>query len=104
MCPDTTDTESKGQLTKELLFQEISKILADMTSDWDIDFSGGITPETHIISDLQFESIDVVQFVVQIEGKFQRKDLPFEKLLMVDERYRDDLTVQEVVNFLHKYL
>ena len=76
--------------------------MTDMTSDWDIDFSGGITPDTNIIADLQFESIDVVQFIVQLEGKFQRKDLPFEKLLMVDERYRDDFTVQEVVDFLHQ--
>jgi acyl carrier protein len=102
MGPHTTDTEAR--LSKEQIFQEVSRILADMTSDWDIDFSGGIKPETNIIADLQFESIDVVQFIVQLEGKFQRKDLPFEKLLMVDERYRDDFTVQEVVDFLHHNL
>ncbi len=104
MCPQKTDNESKGRLSKETTFEEVAKILADMTSDWDIDFSGGITPDTQIISDLQFESIDVVQFIVQLEGKFQRKDLPFEKLLMVDERYRDDFTVQEAVDFLQKNL
>jgi len=93
-----------GIFSKEELFQEIFRILKDMTSDWDIDFSGEITPETKIISDLQFESIDVVQFIVQIEAKFQRKDLPFEKLLMIEERYRDDFTVQEMVDFLHNYL
>ena len=102
MGPQTTDTEAG--LSKEQIFQEVSRILTDMTSDWDIDFSGGITPDTNIIADLQFESIDVVQFIVQLEGKFQRKDLPFEKLLMVDARYRDDFTVQEVVDFLHQNL
>jgi acyl carrier protein len=102
MGPHTTDTEARK--SKEQIFQEVSRILADMTSDWDIDFSGGITPDTNIIADLQFESIDVVQFIVQLEGKFQRKDLPFERLLMVDERYRDDFTVQEVVDFLHQNL
>jgi acyl carrier protein len=102
MGPHTTDTEAR--ISKEQIFQEVSRILADMTSDWDIDFSGGITPDTNIIADLQFESIDVVQFIVQLEGKFQRKDLPFERLLMVDERYRDDFTVQEVVDFLHQNL
>jgi acyl carrier protein len=104
MGPQKTENESKERLTKERIFQEVAKILADMTGDWDIDFSGGITPDTQIISDLQFESIDVVQFIVQLESKFQRKDLPFEKLLMVDERYRDDFTVQEVVDFLQKNL
>ena len=102
MGPHTTDTVAP--LSKEQIFQEVSRILTDMTSDWDIDFSGGITPGTNIIADLQFESIDVVQFIVQLEGKFKRKDLPFEKLLMVNERYRDDFTVQEVVDFLHQNL
>ena len=96
--------ETGKNISQEQIFQEVAKILTDMTSDWDIDFSGDITPATKIIADLQFESIDVVQFIVQLEGKFQRKDLPFEKLLMVDERYRDDFTVQEVVDFLHKNL
>ena len=97
-------TETGSAVSREQIFQEVAKILDDMTSDWDLDFAGGIALDTHIIADLQFESIDVVQFIVQLEGKFQRKDLPFEKLLMVDERYRDDFTVQELVDFLHKYL
>ena len=104
MPPDINDDDPKGKVSKEELFQKIARILKDMTSDWDIDFSGDILPATRVISDLQFESIDVVQFIVQIEGEFQRKDLPFEKFLMIEERYRDDFTVQEMVDFLHKYL
>ncbi|NIS62322.1 MAG: acyl carrier protein, partial [Proteobacteria bacterium] len=49
-------------------------------------------------------SIDVVQFIVQLETNFHRKDLPFEKLLMTDGRYREDFTVREVVGFLNQYL
>ena len=75
-----------------------------MTSDWDLDFGGDISTATFIVSDLEFESIDVVQFVVQIEEVFQKKDLPLEKLLMVDWRYRDDMKIEEVVDFLHEYL
>jgi acyl carrier protein len=75
-----------------------------MTSDWDMEFTGPIGPDTKLIADLAFESIDVVQLIVQLETNFQRKDLPFEKLLMTDGRYRDDLAVREVVGFLHRYL
>jgi acyl carrier protein len=102
MSPDSNPTRER--LSKEQIFETVAAILTDMTSDWDIDFEGGITPETLIIADLQFESIDVVQFIVQLESKFQRKDLPFEKLLMVDERYRDDFKVQEMVDFLYNNL
>jgi hypothetical protein len=35
-----------------------------------------------------------------IEERFRRRKLPFEKLLMADGRYRDDVTVGEVAEFL----
>lgn len=91
-------------MTQEALLADVIKILQEMTSDWEMEFSDPIGPGTMIISDLEFESIDVVQFVVQIEEFYQRKDLPFEKLLMRDGRYRDDLSVQEVVDFLQASL
>ena len=45
------------------------------------------------IGDLGFESIDIVQFVVALEENFKRRDMPFEKLLMIDGRYVDELSV-----------
>jgi len=85
---------------RESLLQRVIFILQDMTSDWDLDYSGGIGPQTCLISDLTCESIDIVQFIVALEEEFQRRDLPFERLLMTDGRYVDDLTVNEVVDFL----
>jgi acyl carrier protein len=75
-----------------------------MTSDWDTGFSGGIGAQTWLVRDLGCESIDVVQFVVAIEERFQRRDFPIEKLLMVDDRYVDDLCVSQVVDFLYGHL
>ena len=83
------------------ILQHVVKILEEMTSDWDTGFSGGIGPDTCLV---RCESIDVVQFVVAIEERFQRRDFPIEKLLMVDDRYVDDLRVAEVVAFLHAHL
>jgi acyl carrier protein len=95
---------SEAQLDKGIILQSVIQILEDMTSDWDLDFSGGIKSDTRLIADLAFESIDMVQVVVAIEEKFMRRDLPFEKLLMVDGRYVDDLSVAEVSSFLQEYL
>ena len=89
---------------KRQILQEVRLILEDMTSDWDIEYSGGIGPGTRLIGDLTFESIDVVQFVVALEECFKRRDLPFEQLLMTDDRYVDDLRVEEVVEFLNEQL
>ena len=83
---------------------DLVRILEEMTSDWDTGFTGGIDENTYIVRDLGCESIDVVQFVVAIEERFQRRDFPIEKLLMVDGRYVDDLRVGDVVTFLRQYL
>ena len=90
--------------TEETVLQDLIKILKDMTSDWDLDLQGGIGPETNLISDLGFESIDVVQFIVGVEEHFHRRDLPFEKLLMKDGRYVDDLHVKDAARFLCHHL
>lgn len=92
---------TEGKLTQEKILLDVVKILQEMTGDWEMEFSDPISADTMIISDLEFESIDVVQLVVQIEEFYKRKDLPFEKLLMRNGRYRDDISVQDVTDFLH---
>jgi acyl carrier protein len=89
---------------REGLLREVVLVLEDMTGDWDIAYSGGIGPKTCLISDLTAESIDIVQFVVALEERFKRRDLPFENLLMIDGRYVDDFSVEEVVDFLYVHL
>jgi acyl carrier protein len=90
--------------TREALFRDLGDILNDMTRDWQMDFDGGIGPETFLIRDLGFESIDVVQLVVALEEHYQRRDLPFAELVMEDGRYVGDLKVGRIVDFLAQYL
>ena len=87
---------------KEAILQDVVQILADMTKDWDLEYSGSIGPDTRLVGDLAFESIDVVQFVVAIEEHYKRRDLPFEQLLMQDGRYVSEIRVREAVDFLHR--
>ena len=89
---------------RETVFQELSSILKEMTSDWEMDDGAAIGPETLLIADLGFRSIDVVQLVVAIEEHFGRRDLPFGELLMDDGRYVDDLRVGDAVAFLTEHL
>lgn len=79
-------------------------LLQELTSDWDTGLDEGFQPTTAIVGDLGFESLDVVYLVTAIEQKYGRRDLPFEKLLMVDGRYVDDLTVAQIAEFLHEHL
>lgn len=86
------------------LMAGLIRILEEMTSDWELDFTGGIGPDTRLIGDLEFESIDVVQLVVAVEEGFGRRGFPFEQLLMAEGRYVDDLAVGEVAAFLEHQL
>lgn len=99
-----TNEGSSVHYDREAIQRDLVAILTDMTADWDTSFSGGIQGDTRLIEDLGFESIDVVQLVVAIEGQFQRRDLPFEELLMVDGRYVEELQVKSIVDFLARQL
>lgn len=90
------------KFTREELQRDILAILTDMTADWDMPHTGAIQLDTRLMADLAFESIDVVQLVVAIEGHLQRRHLHFEQLLMVDGRYVQELQVHEIVDFLAK--
>lgn len=88
----------------EQVLPRVVSMLNDLTADCDRGFSGAIGPDTRLVADLGFDSVDVVQFALLIEDRFQRRKLPFEKLLMTDGRYRDDITVGEVAEFLVVWL
>ncbi len=88
------------ELSKQEILSQLVGILEDMTSDWDFDYDGGIRPETRLIGDISFESIEVVQLMVLIEQHFELKNFSSEKLLMTDGRYVEELSVNEIADFL----
>ena len=88
----------------EQIEKDVIEILSDMTTDWDLPNPAPVNPETRLMADLAFESIDVVQLVVAIEAHFERRQMHFEHLLMVDGRYVEELQVKQIVDFLGKTL
>ncbi|ADM09555.1 putative acyl carrier protein [Parvularcula bermudensis HTCC2503] len=75
-------------------------ILERFTDDWGVDHQ--ITPDSQIVADLEFESIDVIQLVVAIEQHFGIRNMGFDELLMKDGKYVDDLTVRQIADFINK--
>lgn len=96
--------EKTSVLSREEIQSRVIAVLEDMTADWELDSTEGIEPQTRLMEDLAFESIDVVQLVVAIEKEFDRKGLPFEKLFMHEGDYVDEILVKEVVDFLMENL
>lgn len=79
-------------------------VVSDITQDWDFDSEVTIGPDTLLIADLAFESINLVQLAVSLEQAVDRRGLPFENLFMEDGDYVDDLSVREVIDFLHGHI
>jgi acyl carrier protein len=91
-------------VTKEKIQSDIIELLKDLTSDWDLELDVSFHAGTQLVNELEFESIDIVEFVVAVEELYKRRGLPFEELLMLDGRYVDEITVNDVVNFLYPHL
>ena len=76
----------------------VIRILEKFTEEWGVDHV--ITPDSRIVADLEFESIDVIQMVVAVEQHFGRRNMGFDALLMRDGKYVDDLKVSEISAFV----
>lgn len=76
--------------------------LQDFIADWGLD--ADISPDTTIVEDLEFDSIDVIQFTVELEKAFGSRKIGFQELLMKEGRYVDDLSVAEFTAFLDSKL
>ena len=100
----STEKQPVGSVSRDVVVKQLVEVLEDMTSDWDIEFSGKIAEQTMLVGDLAFESIDVVHLIVTLGQIYEEKDLGFERILIEDGRYVSDLSVAQIADFLVKTL
>jgi acyl carrier protein len=80
--------------------RKVIAVATDTVADWGLDLSSPITAGMKLMEDLNFGSIDIVQFAVGIERAFDRKGLPFEKLFVKNGAYVDDISISQLIDFL----
>ena len=85
-------------MTTDSIETTVIQTLEAFIQDWGLDAE--ITPATTIVEDLEFDSIDVIQFTVELDKAFGNRKIGFQELLMKDGRYVDDLSVAEFSAFL----
>lgn len=90
--------------TGESILATVLQTLSEMIIDWEREYSGELGPDTYLVSELGFSSMDLVMLVVEIQQIYQRYDLPWERLFAPDGRYVDDVQVGQVVDFLSRHL
>lgn len=84
----------------DALLAPLIALLEDFTQDWDHSFEGEMGRSTRLFADLGFESIDIIQLAVAIQEEVVKKRVSFDKLLMKDGRYVDDLSIGQIADFL----
>jgi len=89
-------------MTRDTVNQTVVTVLAEFVRDWGLDTD--ITPQTTLVGDLGFDSIDVIQLTVALERAFGSRKIGFQDLLMHGGRYVDDLSVEQFQRFLEARL
>jgi acyl carrier protein len=84
--------------TRDVMMEDVLGILKEKVQALDIDYSDKISGETRVVGDLEFESVNIVEFCMAI-GKHYKKKFPFQELVFKDGQFRD-FTVSDLVAFL----
>ena len=83
-------TERSATLAK------VTATLEELIRDWEIEEPIG--PDTRVVADLGFESIDLIQMVGALEQAFRPRRLSLVDMLVDDGRYVDDLSVAQIAD------
>lgn len=84
--------------TKEETTGQLISWLSEFIQDWGLDET--ITPQTKFNEDLCFSSVDMLHFLAVVDMNTAKKH-PFEKLILADGVYRNELTVEELSDFVY---
>jgi|TARA_B100001079_G_C16361827_1_gene493285 acyl carrier protein len=79
-------------MNKEDLFQKVEDIIVDA---FEID-SALIKPEAELVADLDFDSLDAIELILQLEEQYDAK--------ISAEKLKSSKTVQDVVDYLYELL
>ncbi|MEI6126777.1 MAG: phosphopantetheine-binding protein [Pseudomonadota bacterium] len=89
-------------LDRESIFKTVAGMIQQMQGDWE--YAGEITDDTFLVSDLGFESLDIVVLGETIQQHYEAV-MPFSQFLAdVGQREVRDISVGECVAFTHKHL
>jgi acyl carrier protein len=87
------------QLKKDTTIDTIVAIVDDLTQDWGLEFDGPKGIQTMLVADLEFASVDIIQFCVALEQCYGRR-FGFQDLLMKDGSYVGDLSLGQFAAFV----
>lgn len=89
-------------MTYDQVMEEVLDLLNKLSDDWE--YSGTVTAETGLLTDLGFESLELVVLGVSIQDHY-KQPIPFEDFLAgIGERKVKDIFVGDLVAFIQKHI
>ncbi|MGL4315247.1 MAG: hypothetical protein ACRCTL_01325 [Pseudomonas sp.] len=92
------------QMDKTSIEKTLIHIVVDLTQDWGVELDQPVSRDTLLVGDMEFASVDIIQLMVAIEEHYNRPKMGFQDLLMNDGSYVDDLSIGQVIDFVHAKL
>jgi acyl carrier protein len=89
---------------KKDIFDDLIRIITEMSSEWEAEFGDPIGPDTRLGEDLALSSIDFVKLAAAIQQRYADVSLPFQDLIIDGDQVKQDIRVSDLVDFLHKHL
>jgi acyl carrier protein len=78
----------------------VTQTVTEMLRDEDQIFASPLTPETLLVADLDYKSLDIVMLIGYLNRQLHLTDIPFERLLFVHGRPVADLSLQALADFM----
>ena len=76
--------------------ETVISTIEHLMQDWEVEEP--IRPETRVVADLGFESIDLIQMIGALERAFRLHGISLVDMLVADGRYVDDLSIGQIAD------
>lgn len=88
--------------TREDVMADVISLLSELAEDWE--YTGEITPETRLFSDMGLSSLDIVVLGTTIQERYNQT-FPFLKFYEeVGQRETPDIPIGDWVDFIYRNL
>lgn len=89
-------------ISYEQVLSDVLGLLDELSNDWE--YEGTVTPDTGLLTDMGFESLELVVLGVSIQEQY-KLTIPFPEFLAeLGERKADDIFVKDLVRFIHHHV
>ena len=89
-------------ISYEQVLSDVLSLLDELGNDWE--YEGTVTPDTGLLTDMGFESLELVVLGVAIQEQY-KITIPFPEFLAdLGERKVEDVFVKDLVQFIHQHV